>query len=114
MTTFNSKKAIAEAIKVQITSNDNQAIKAMLKVYEYQTDDEQAGGYVRHDNGMGFAATDSEILTSFCHQYERKGWLSAKQIAIIKNKIGKYAGQLLKQAIERGLYIKKGGQWVVA
>lgn len=111
---YKSKKELQEAIRTQITTSDNQAIKAMLRIFEYQTEDEQEAGTVEEFNGVGFAGTDSLILTSFCEQYKKKGYLSKKQIEIIKGKIGKYAAQLLRQAIEKGIYVKRDGMWVVA
>lgn len=111
---FNSKKQLENAIREQITSSSNQAIKAMLRIYEYQTVDEQVYGDVTSQNGVGFVITDSEILTSLSKQYLKNGRLSEKQVAIIFKKIGKYAGQLLRQAIDKGLYVKEGKVWMVA
>ena len=111
---FTSKKEIEVAIKKQITTSKAQAIKAMMRIYEYQTADEQANGCVTSLNGVGFAGTDAEILTAFCKQYESKQWLSDKQIDLIMKKIGKYAAQLTKHAIKNGLYVKNGKFWTVA
>lgn len=114
MVTFNSKKSLQEAIKKQITYSDEQAIKAMLKVYEYQTEDEQTMATVAEYNGVGFVGTDAEILTSMCNQYLAKGYLSTKQLDIVRKKVGKYAGQITKQAIAKGIYVKMDGKWVIA
>ena len=111
---FKSKSAIESAIREVITTNPQRAIKAMLRIYEYQTADEQESGDVSEFNGVGFAGTDSVILTSFCKQYQKYGRLSEKQIEIVLKKIGKYAGQLTRHAIENGLYVKEGKVWVVA
>jgi len=111
---FTSKKAIEKAIRDQITTNPRQAIKAMLRIFEYQTLSEQIGGFVKNDNGVGFMVFDSEILTSFCNQYMKKGQLSEKQIDILFKKIGKYASQLTRLAIENGIYVKNGKTWTIA
>ena len=111
--TFNSKKAIENALKEQITSNPKQAIKAMLRIFEYQTSDEQKNGSVYEYNGVGFAGTDAKLLTSFCNFYMQHGYLSEKQIDILKKKIAKYAGQLTRLAIEKGLYVKEGKVWMI-
>lgn len=102
MVSFNSKKALQDAIKKQITSNDAQSIKAMMKIYAYQTADEKS-------TGMTY---DSNILTSFCEQYKKSRYLSSKQLSIVKKKIGKYAGQIVNHAIEKGIWVKKENQWV--
>lgn len=110
---FKSKQAIEQAIKQSITTNERQAVKALLRIYEYQTDEEQAGGYVYNYNGVGFTTNDADILTSFAKQYLSKGYLSEKQYALLFKKIAKYAGQLTRLAIEKGLYKKEGKTWII-
>lgn len=110
---FNNKKEIEKAIRERITTNPKYAVKAMLRIYEYQTADEQADGSVTDYNGVGFAGTDSQILTSFCKQWMKYHRLSEKQMEIVFKKIGKYAGQLTRLAIQNGLYVKEGKVWVV-
>jgi hypothetical protein len=110
---YKSKSAIESAIRAAITTDPQRAVKAMLRIYEYQTESEQESGDVSEFNGVGFAGTDSEILTSFCKQYQKYGRLSEKQMQILFKKIGKYAGQLTRHAIEKGMYVKKGNVWVV-
>lgn len=112
--TFNSKKAIENALKEQITTNPKQAVKAMMRIFEYQTADEQQNGSVYEYNGVGFAGTDAKLLTSFCNFYMQHGYLSEKQLGILKKKIAKYAGQLTRLAIEKGLYVKEGKVWVIS
>ena len=111
---FTSKKQIEGAIREQITTKESQAVKAMLRIYEYQTVDEQINGDVCTLNGVGFAGTDAELLTSFCKRVLKGNQLSEKQLAILFKKIGKYAGQLTRQAIKNGLYVKEGKTWTVA
>lgn len=113
MKVYRSKKEIEMAIKNAITTKRDRAIKALLRIYEYQTEDEKAYGTVDNLNGVGFAGTDAEILTSFCKQYEKRKSLTDKQMSILFKKIGKYAGQLTRQAISKNLYVKEGGVWKV-
>jgi hypothetical protein len=111
---FKSKAELAKAIKKAITENDKRAIDAMLRVFQYQTESEKASGTTCIYNGVGFTGNDAEILTSFCQQYQKRGFLSAKQMVLLKKKIGKYAGQLTRLAIDNGMYIKQNGVWIVA
>lgn len=113
MKEYKSKKEIEMAIKAAITTERDRAIKAMLRIYEYQTEDEKACGTVDNLNGVGFAGTDAELLTSFCKQFERRKSLTDKQVTILFKKIGKYAGQLTRQAISKNLYVKEGKVWKV-
>lgn len=111
---FKTQKQIKDAIKNLITTNEEAAVKAMLRIFEYQTDSEQVNGSTYELNGVGFTGSDAEILTLCCNQYQKKGYLSEKQYGLLFKKIRKYAGQLTKHAIERGLYVKKNNVWVVA
>lgn len=113
MKEYKSKKEIEMAIKTAITTERNRAIKAMMRIYEYQTEDEKACSTVENLNGVGFAGTDAELLTSFCKQFEKRKSLSDKQMEILFKKIGKYAGQLTRQAISKNLYVKEGKVWKV-
>lgn len=108
---FNSKAQIERAIKKQITSNPQQAIKAMLRIYQYQSEDEKKDLQTKHSNGVGFTAADSYILSSFSRQVLGGRQLSERQLNILFSKIGKYALQLATHAIENGIYVKADGKW---
>jgi len=113
MITFKSIDEIKAAIKAKITSSEAAAAKAMMKIYANQTADEQNSESTVYHNNIGFTGNDAEILSSFSKQFQQHGSLSPKQNAILMKKIGKYAGQLTKQAIANGLYVKTGNVWVV-
>lgn len=112
MKTYRTKSELQAAIREQITSNDSAAVRALLRIFQYQTSDEQAFGVTSHNNGVGFTGSDAEILTSFVNQYNQRRFLSDNQLRFLKRAIGKYAGQLLTQAIGRGLYKKQNGVWM--
>lgn len=91
-----SKHAWTEdEIRSKITTDPSWTIRALLAIYNNQTDDEQFAGTTKYKNNIGFNGVDAEILTSFVKFYQERGFLSAKQIAIAQKKIGKYAKQLL-------------------
>ena len=113
MVSFKSISEIQNAIRTQITARPEQAQKALMKIFANQTDDEQTSEETRLHNDLGFTGSDAKILSSFAKQFSRKGWLSDKQNAILMKKIGKYAGQLTKQAIADGIYVKAGNVWQV-
>lgn len=93
-----SKAARKEFVKGMLKTNDAWALRALIVIYQHQTDDEQASGLTSHDNGVGFSGCDSEILSSFAVQYQNRRWLSPKQMAILFRKIHKYAGQIIANA----------------
>lgn len=98
-----------EFIAQQLVSNNEWLIKGILAIYKHQTDQEQAAGCTREDNGVGFNGVDSVILSSFAEQIKR--WqstpinqrrfgipLSTKQLQIARKKMPKYARQLAEIA----------------
>lgn len=106
MKVYTNKNEIVADLKTQLSTSQKQIEKAILRIYEYQTKDEQYSKVVRHYNLVGFRACDARILSGFA-QYLLKGYhLSEKQMAIAKRKMPVYAGQLVRQSIEKGLIYK--------
>lgn len=87
-----------EEIKVVIMRNDSQCCKALIELYNRQTADEQASGETNHQNGAGFNGLDAGILSSFAEFYLNAGFLTPRQMAVLRRKIGKYCGQLARIA----------------
>ena len=101
-----SKAQLVSMLKTQLATRPQQAIKGLMRIYSNQTESEQSSGIVISNNGIGFV--DSEILTSFAKQFEERGSLSEKQLAILYKKMPKYAGQLINAAIAEGKIFKEG------
>jgi len=91
-----------QSIQELIVSNDKAAVRALLVVYGNQTPAEKADGKTVENNGAGFSGVDAEILTSFVKFYQRTGFLTGKQLALLKVRIVKYWRQLLAAAEARG------------
>lgn len=98
-------------LKQQLSSRKNWALRALIKIWEYQTEEEKMVGRTMDYNGVGFSGVDSEILSSFAEQYLQKGYLSKKQMKYVYKLIPKYWGQVLeisdkeklnKQIVENG------------
>lgn len=104
-----SKTQLVDILKAQLATRPQQAIKGLMRIYANQTESEQSSGEVIVNNGIGFVGVDSEILTSFAKQYERKGSLSEKQMTILYKKMPKYADQLISAAITEGKIFKEDG-----
>lgn len=104
-----TKKRGIEMIRANLQVSDAWVYRALVAIYERQTADEQQSGCTRHDNKVGFSGLDASILSSFATQV--KNWnpatsrydrpLSPKQMAIARNKIQKYSGQLYKIATHK-------------
>lgn len=106
-----SKTQLVDILKAQLATRSQQAIKGLMHIYANQTESEQSSGEVIVNNGIGFVGVDSEILTSFAKQYERKRSLSEKQMTILYKKMPKYAGQLINAAIAEGKIFKEGREY---
>ena len=106
-----SKSQLVSMLKTQLATRPQQAIKGLMRIYANQTESEQSSGIVISNNGIGFVHVDSEILTSFAKQFEERGSLSEKQLAILYKKMPKYAGQLINTAIAEGKIFKEGREY---
>ena len=80
------------------------AIRALLRIYEDQTAEEQNAGHTRDHNGVGFSGVDGEILSSFASQVQKGRIMSVKQMALIHKKMPRYARQL--EAASKSWYLQ--------
>lgn len=90
------KSEIKEFVKKKLSTDPKWALHALLKIYDFQTQDEQTAKNTIHHNGVGFTGTDGRILTSFAKQAQKYGRLSDKQMSILFKKIPKYWIQIVK------------------
>ena len=72
------------------------AVRALMRIYQNQTADEQCRETTIERNGIGFTGPDAEILTSFARQYQRRGCLSPKQMILLRRRIPAYARQIVQ------------------
>ena len=91
-----SKKDMIEQLRQRLASNDRWALRALLRIYQNQTADEQNSESPIERNGIGFTGPDAEILTSFARQYQRRGCLSDRQMIILRRRIPAYARQIVQ------------------
>lgn len=93
---LNGKVWTKESVKDLLRRNDEAVERGILRIYSFQTDEEQYIGATKVVNGKGFNKFDVEILTSFALQIRRGKHLTEKQMYKARPKICKYAGQLLE------------------
>ena len=94
----NSQVEVIKIFKEKLATNKAWALRGLKIIYDNQTADEKRDASTKHYNKIGFTGSDAEFLTSLAQQYERKGDLSDKQMALLYKKMPKYAGQLLKMS----------------
>ena len=81
-------------IRKLIAENDQMVERAIVKLYECQTADEQTCGETVHSNGVGFNGCDAKLLTSFAQWILSGRHLTPKQMQYARPKLSKYAKQL--------------------
>jgi hypothetical protein len=99
--TMYTKDLIQEKIKTDL----NWTIRTLEVLFSRQTTDEQVNLNTVHRNGRGFNGRDSEILTSFYFQVEKRKrynnptLLSDRQVEVCRKLLPKYWKQI-KEEIE--------------
>ena len=99
-----TKTQVRDFVKAKLATDPIWAQKALLKIFEFQTLDEQKCKDTIYHNGVGFNGTDWEILSSFALQFRKKRYLSDKQMKYVFKKMPKYWGQVVKISDEKQLH----------
>lgn len=98
------EKLSIDFIRDRIRTEDKWLFRAILAIYEKQTYSEQNGHRPEEKNGEGYNKFDIDLMSSFAEQLlkqEKKGeklFLTVTQKKVARNRIMKYASQLLKIA----------------
>ena len=98
--TKNEKKMV-EFMRVKLGTNPTCARRALIRIFENQTEYEQSAETVNEFNGIGFTKSDGQLLTSFANQLSDRGFLSPKQMNILFRRMPKYAGQLFETKTDK-------------
>lgn len=99
-----TKVQIRDFVKSKLSTDPIWARHALLKIYEFQTMEEQRAKDTRFHNGVGFTGADGRILSSLASQLERKRFLSDKQMDIVFKKMPRYWMQIVKISDKEKLY----------
>ncbi len=91
-----TQSEIRDFVKKQLGTNKAWALKALIKIFEFQTENEQEYEETSVYNRVGFTGVDGEILTSFAKQYKKRGFLTPKQMTLVYKKMPKYWMQIIK------------------
>lgn len=112
MKEYRTQEQLVIALREQLSTNPNQAVKALISLYNRQTEDEKKDGDTKHSNGVGFTSRDSSFLTSLAESYLRYGHLTQAQMVHLMHKIPKYAHQLIIHSISSGKIRKENGFYI--
>ena len=97
--TINGINWTPELVRQKIATTDKGVKAALMRLYQWQTEDEKADGQTKEYNNLGFNGVDSEFLTSLAQQLETKQFLSPKQITCARKKLLKYSRQIFDNHI---------------
>jgi len=82
---------------------DKQALRAMNLIYNYQTPSEKQSERTEIRNNVGFSGVDAELMTSFQKQLDTRGFLTKKQMQIVRRVMKKYWRQIREASDEKKL-----------
>ena len=91
-----TKKDTIAHYRIMLKTNTGWAVRGLLRIFEFQTEEEQNREATTEHNGVGFTAFDAEILSSYAKQFQERHWLSDKQLVILHKRMPKYANQLYR------------------
>lgn len=100
-TLYPTQKSAKESLQALLDANDRAVYRAILLIYDRQTEAEKSTMSTVVDNGVGFSGCDAELLSSFATQLQDRGWLTSNQMAFARRKIRKYWKQLWQLAEEK-------------
>lgn len=103
-----------DAIQSLLECNDRAVCKALVAIYERQTEHEKCIGQTKEHNGVGFSAFDAEFLSSLAEQVKTRGTLSPRQLELARKKIKSYWRQLLEIAATSPVQYKPPVQQEIA
>lgn len=87
-----------EEIKWYIENSDKVLCKALMALYDNQTDNEKSNGNTSESNGVGFNAYDAPFLCAIARSYLNYGHLTKGQRELTLPKVLKYTKQLTRIA----------------
>ena len=87
-----------EEVKVLLAESDKAVARAILAIYNRQTEDEKAIKETSESNGVGYNGVDANFMSSLAQFYQSKGFQTAGQVKYGRKAIVKYAGQLTEIA----------------
>jgi hypothetical protein len=86
-----------EYIQAKLSSDVRWIERAVLVLFERQTDDEQTNKVTRWENGRGFNSSDSRYLTYVSNYLLGGRHLSGRHLEKVATKMPKYWRQILEE-----------------
>lgn len=99
-----TKKQIEVFVKEKLHTDDQWAKRALVVVFNNQTESEQAADCTVEHNKVGFTGPDAELLSSFAKNLKKFGGLSPKQMLWLKKLMPKYHAQVVAESRRMGKF----------
>lgn len=91
-----------EAINALLDTNPKAVGRALMVIYENQTESEKAAFATQVLNGVGFTGADAEWLTDIAKKWIKYGrWASERQLNAVRKAIKKYHRQILQHMLDK-------------
>ncbi len=89
-----TKKSVEAFLKEKLSTDSAWALRALSRIYSFQTEDEKSREDTYYINKVGFTGVDGEFLSSLAKQWEEKHFLTPKQMSYVFKRIPKYWKQI--------------------
>jgi hypothetical protein len=107
---LNAKKAEIHSL---LLNNDKAVVRALICIYQRQTEDEQRNRETKHHNTIGFRANDAKYMTMAAQWALRNGTLDDFHMQKVRSKIMHYWRQLIEIAEEKNALRARMGKETV-
>lgn len=94
--TFTSDKQWQDYLQALVRDNDYALRKAVVLIYNRQTEVERSRFESTEDNGIGFTKWDAKVLTNIAKKITVDLPLTSEELSIARNKMPKYWRQLME------------------
>lgn len=89
-----TKKGLKDFIKFMVDTNDRWALRALVVIYNEQSDDEKRFGVANRDNGRGFGKVDAGKMCPIAQRYIRYKRLNPYDMIKVHKVMRRYSRQL--------------------
>jgi hypothetical protein len=96
-----AQKLKKEQIQSLLAKDDRAVVRALVRIYERQTADEQRSEETKHHNEVGFRANDAKYMTMAAKFALRNGRLDDYHLQKVRGRIMHYWRQLAEIAEEQ-------------
>lgn len=93
--TFTNQKQWEEYLKNLLKTNNKALFKAIVLIYDSQTEEEKRANESVEDNKLGFSKIDAKDLSAIARKIKREETLTEGELAKSRNKMPKYWKQLM-------------------